>query len=127
MTQEVVIPIGTAADTITIENFVPDRDYKVITGLDVQLSGVTGAVEGGEHVNVGLSDSKGDIHELAHMNNFISGINVPPDMRFKSLNIPIDGSMIKCKVENPVVAAAEYKLQFIFRLEDDFVRVANVN
>lgn len=127
MTKEVVIANATAAGTITIDNFEPDRDYKFITGVDVQLSGDTGAVEGGEHVNVGLSDSKGDIHELAHMNNFISGINVPPDLRFKSLSIPIDGSLIKCKVENPVLASAEYKLQFIFRLEDDMAKVANIN
>lgn len=127
MIKEVTIANATAAGTITIDNFEPDRDYKSITGLDVQLAGITGAVQGGAHVNVGLADNKGDIHELAHMNNFISSTSVPPDMRFKSLHIPIDGSLIKCKVENPVLSTAEYKVQFIFRLEDEYVRVANVN
>lgn len=127
MIKEVTIANATAADTVTIDHFEPDRDYGFITGMDVQLSGSTGDVEGGNHVNIGLSDSKGDIHELAHMNNFICSTSVPPDMRFKSLRIPIDGSLIKCKVQNPVLSTAEYKVQFIFRLEDDLVKVANIN
>lgn len=127
MVQEVTVANGTAADTTTLDNFNPDQDYKFITGVDIQISGATGDIEGGAHVNIGLRDAKGDIHELCHMNNWISGTNVPPDMRFKSLRIPIDGTLIKCLVQNPVLSTAEYKIQFIFRLEDDLVRMANVN
>lgn len=126
MVKSVTIPNATAANTVTRDTFLPDQDYKFITGVRAFI-GTPGSIQGGTFVNLELKDSKGDVIELTHMNGWIPDQSVPMSERWRELAIPIDGSRLKLAVENPTLSTAEYKIQFEFRLEDEYVKVANID
>lgn len=129
MTKVLTIANGTAANTVTRDTFDPDRDFKFIVGFRAFIGGV-GSVQGGNHVLLAISDSKGDIIQDSHSDGWIPDKSVPLDERwftFKKGGIPIDGSLLKLAVTNPVLSTGEYEVRFEFLLADDLVKFANVN
>lgn len=126
MVKELTVLNASIADFFTRDTFLPDTDYKWITGVRAFI-GAPGSIQGGTFVNLELKDNSGDIIELTHMDGWMVSQAVPMSDRWREVAIRIDGKQLKLAVQNPVLATADYKIQFEFRLEDELVTIANID
>jgi hypothetical protein len=127
MTKRVSIANAAAADTINFENFFPDKDYKFIKGVRINICSTDGTPEGGDHVLIELSNNKGQITDEMHSNGLIFSTSVPDDKRWYKTSVGIDGTGIRCQVKNPVLSTAAYSVLFEFLLTDELVAIGNAN
>lgn len=126
MSKTVRVNNALAADSNSSLNFIPDKDYAFVTGVRAYY-GTPGSIQGGTHILLSITNSNGDIIEPSHQDGWIASTAVPMDQRWRELEQPIDGSAIKCTVNNPTLSTALYDIIFEFRLEDELVKFANVN
>jgi hypothetical protein len=124
MSKIVTIANATAADANTAANFEPDKDYPWIVGV---RAWILVAINGGTYVLLSIQKSGNDIIQPTHNDGWIFSTAVPENGRWRKVNIKNNGEIIKCIVNNPIVAGGEYKIMFEFLLADSPEAIAQVD
>ena len=115
------IPTTATPGAVIEQSIKLDQDYSHATGLAVSVEGTLSSLT---HVNIGLRSPYGQELDPAHIENYQANASVNPNDKFKNIRIKTDGRLTYCQVIPPAAPVAAVNIQFIFRLEDDLVEIA---
>lgn len=118
----VTIPNTATPGAVIEQSLKLDQDYSHCTGIAVSIAGTLSTMN---YVDVGVRSPYGVEHDPCHIENWQASSGVEPNKKFKDFRIKTDGRLTYAQVIPPSTPAAQVQIQFIFRLEDDLVEVAN--
>lgn len=113
-TKTITQAAATASGTLSESDVQFDRNYDRCIGVAV-VERTSSAI----FFETGVKSPRGAEIDIASSSMLISTGNVPPDQKYKTINIPVvDGELIQAQLKNgAVVPAGGLSVQFIFLLE----------
>lgn len=113
-TKEIVLPAGTPATTKDT-NINLDSAFTNCTGVAIHEK-TNGGISS---YDVGLADDTRMYHHLTDKKDWIAGDGVPLNNRYKNIDIPNEGQVIRVTIKPDAAVVSELRVQIVFRLEKE--------
>ncbi|MFD3001438.1 hypothetical protein ACFS7Z_13785 [Pontibacter toksunensis] len=110
-TVTVVLPAGTPAGVHEVTEIL-DTQYQQCVGVAVYETSNGGV----PNYKIGLRDDTQTYQMNTHRDDWVSSTDVAPDERYKSLDLPVNGSRLTIRTQLQAALTSELSYDIVFRL-----------
>lgn len=120
--QSKLVTVPAATTSSFSENVTLDSGYGECTGVAVHLINDGGITDG--YFTISLKDDNFTYHNPTSIDNYSSDASVPPNQKFKDINIPVTrDQQLEILTGLPAAPGTDLKYEVVFRLEKKVVAV----